>query len=410
MMNKQKGWRIAAAVLAGLLLLSAFVIQRAGGRGPLPSWQQLRAALGVPLRTEESAPKPAPGSTAVYVLDVGQGDAVLICQDGAYCLIDTGPAEAEEALLYDLHALDVESLDYLVLTHPHADHTGNARAVLSDFPVKQLLLPLWEPGADDTADWPRRLAESAAENGTELITAEAGDRYPLGGGTTRRSCRAAAEMPQASTIFRSVRCSRPETSAFSTPAMPRKLPSSGFLIPTVLPCMLCFTRQGITGRIPPTVQPFCRLSGLPPWPSAAGLIMITATPTAPHLKILRPSGPKVYRTDQEGSLTFLRQNNTLQRGDHRRCLRSCGVITRSNSFADHRTIQSQTLCFLDRVLSAETDHPDGQAGSQPGSRCRRSIPASSASPSAQVALPAAFPLPRLPTISRTSCTSPRLRI
>ncbi len=183
MMNKQKGWRIAAAVLAGLLLLSAFVIQLAGGRGPLPDWQQLRAALGVPLRTEESVPKPAPGSTAVYVLDVGQGDAVLICQDGAYCLIDTGPAEAEEALLYDLHALDVESLDYLVLTHPHADHTGNARAVLSDFPVKQLLLPLWEPGADDTADWPRQLAESAAENGTALITAEAGDRYPLGGGT-----------------------------------------------------------------------------------------------------------------------------------------------------------------------------------------------------------------------------------
>ena len=183
MMNKQKCWRIAAAVLAGVLLLSAFVIQLAGGRGPLPDWQQLRAALGVPLRTEESAPKPAPGSTAVYVLDVGQGDAVLICQDGAYCLIDTGPAEAEEALLYDLHALDVESLDYLVLTHPHADHTGNARAVLSDFPVKQLLLPLWEPGTDDTADWPRQLAESAAENGTALITADAGDCYPLGGGT-----------------------------------------------------------------------------------------------------------------------------------------------------------------------------------------------------------------------------------
>ena len=36
-----------------------------------------------------------------------------------------------------MHALDVESLDYLVLTHPHADHTGNARAVLSYFPVKQ---------------------------------------------------------------------------------------------------------------------------------------------------------------------------------------------------------------------------------------------------------------------------------
>ena len=53
MMNKQKGWRIAAAVLAGLLLLSAFVIQLAGGRSPLPSWQQLRALFAPPTFREE---------------------------------------------------------------------------------------------------------------------------------------------------------------------------------------------------------------------------------------------------------------------------------------------------------------------------------------------------------------------
>lgn len=59
--------------------------------------------------------------------------------------IDSGPAEAEDALLYDLDVLGVPSLDYLVLTHPHADHTGNARAVLRTLPVKTLLLPLWQP-------------------------------------------------------------------------------------------------------------------------------------------------------------------------------------------------------------------------------------------------------------------------
>ena len=37
-------------------------------------------------------------------------------------------------------------------------------------------------------------------------------------------------------------------------------------------------------------------------------------------------------------------------------------------------------------------------------------PGSSASPSARAALPAVFLLPRLPTISRTSCRFPRLRI
>ena len=101
--------RLAAAVAVCLLVLAAFVVQLLGGRGSVPGWQQLRAALDVPLQTEESAPQTADGSTVVYVLDVGQGDAVLLCQDGAYCLIDTGPAEAEDALLYDLDVLGVPS-------------------------------------------------------------------------------------------------------------------------------------------------------------------------------------------------------------------------------------------------------------------------------------------------------------
>lgn len=126
----------------------------------------------MPLQTEESAPQIADGSTVVYVLDVGQGDAVLLCQDGRWCLIDTGPAEAEDALLYDLDTLEVETLDYLVLTHPHADHTGNARAVLQNYPVQTLLLPDWQPGPEDTADWPRNLAQAAADSGAEILTTE----------------------------------------------------------------------------------------------------------------------------------------------------------------------------------------------------------------------------------------------
>ena len=98
----KKAASIAVAALLLVLLCAALVIQFAGGKGPVPTWQQLRAFFGVPLQTEESAPQIADGSTVVYVLDVGQGDAVLLCQDGRWCLIDTGPAEAEDALLYDL--------------------------------------------------------------------------------------------------------------------------------------------------------------------------------------------------------------------------------------------------------------------------------------------------------------------
>jgi competence protein ComEC len=60
--------------------------------------------------------------------DVGQGDAVLVREDGATMLIDTGPDPA--ALARCLDVLDVDRLDLAVLTHWDADHVGGS-AVLA---------------------------------------------------------------------------------------------------------------------------------------------------------------------------------------------------------------------------------------------------------------------------------------
>lgn len=172
-------------LLAALALAVPFVLEFAVGRGPIPTWQSLYHAAGL---DTDTLPKAAQAETSVVVLDVGQGDAVLLIQDGAYCLIDTGPAETSDLLADDLHQLGVDTLTYLVLTHPHADHTGGARQVLADFSVDTLLLPYWDTAAypvqDGTyiPDWPRSLLESAAENGTAVVTAQNGQEYPLGGG------------------------------------------------------------------------------------------------------------------------------------------------------------------------------------------------------------------------------------
>ena len=53
----------------------------------------------------------ADGSTGVLGRDVGLGDAVRRCLDGAYCLFDSGPVEAEDALLFDVDVLGVPALD-----------------------------------------------------------------------------------------------------------------------------------------------------------------------------------------------------------------------------------------------------------------------------------------------------------
>lgn len=69
-------------------------------------------------------------------LDVGQGDAVLIRNDGRTALIDAGRSGS---IVPRLMALGVDTVDLLVASHNHADHIGGAEGVLQRFPVRYYL-------------------------------------------------------------------------------------------------------------------------------------------------------------------------------------------------------------------------------------------------------------------------------
>ena len=64
----------------------------------------------------------------VRVLDVGQGDAILVTDGAATVLVDTGPGDE---VLDALARCNVTHLDAVVITHLHDDHTGGLEAVLS---------------------------------------------------------------------------------------------------------------------------------------------------------------------------------------------------------------------------------------------------------------------------------------
>lgn len=174
--------RIAAILVALVLAAAAFVIEYHGGQGAIPTWSDLYTAFGVPLEGPD-AEVLANSTTTVTVIDVGQGDSVLIGQDGVYCLIDTGTADSQDTLVRGLRQAGVTELQYLVLTHPHADHTGGALEVLENLQVDELLLPVWENDAGTDSPWPRGLLEQASDGGTTVTETDEGDRYPLGSGT-----------------------------------------------------------------------------------------------------------------------------------------------------------------------------------------------------------------------------------
>ena len=73
------------------------------------------------------------GELVVDVLDVGQGDAVLIRTSEKTVLIDAGTAKS--AVPRQLRQLGVNRLDLVVATHPHADHIGGMANVVDAFEI-----------------------------------------------------------------------------------------------------------------------------------------------------------------------------------------------------------------------------------------------------------------------------------
>ncbi|WP_214779784.1 S-layer homology domain-containing protein [Bacillus sp. ISL-45] len=85
-------------------------------------------------------PPASSGKLAVHFLDVDQGDSsLLITPNGKTILIDGGKQTAGEKVVSYLKAAGVTSIDYLVATHPDADHIGGLIPVLNQIPVKNVI-------------------------------------------------------------------------------------------------------------------------------------------------------------------------------------------------------------------------------------------------------------------------------
>lgn len=112
----------------------------------------------------------------VRILDVGQGDAILIRASGGQMLLDAGPNAAEESLRSELAVLGVRTLDVVLFTHPDEDHIGGGDMILREFSVKHIIFP----PADSSEPSYLRLLAAAAESGAELHIGEAGARFTLG--------------------------------------------------------------------------------------------------------------------------------------------------------------------------------------------------------------------------------------
>lgn len=116
------------------------------------------------------------GDLALHMINVGQGDALLLVSGEQTMLIDGGPPDASEALLSYLRAQNVRKLDYVVLTHGHNDHFGGLKQVFEEYKVGLFLLY----DGPETESIYSFAGELTGANDCELELTSAGRSYRLG--------------------------------------------------------------------------------------------------------------------------------------------------------------------------------------------------------------------------------------
>lgn len=87
-----------------------------------------------------------PNEMGIAFLEAGQGDcSVVKLPNGEVMVIDCNTENANENIVEFLRKAGVKKIDYLVITHPHYDHTSGMKEVSQNFEVKEVWISDFEP-------------------------------------------------------------------------------------------------------------------------------------------------------------------------------------------------------------------------------------------------------------------------
>ena len=172
--SSRSTWLILGAVVALTILCACIVVVAGLSFRSLPDWILAESDPATP-----TAPLHVEGETVVAVLDVGQGQAVLVlAPDGSAALIDAGRSQTRirESIQPFLDSLGVTRLDYLILSHPDQDHVGGMPEIL-----ESLVIDTWvDPGIPTTNQRYEETIRIILERDIPAIQAQRGGELRLG--------------------------------------------------------------------------------------------------------------------------------------------------------------------------------------------------------------------------------------
>jgi len=294
---------ILALFLVLVLVLTASLWYRSTALPP--------AAASVPssgsIQTPAAAPSPSPLPTGLLVafLDVGQGDcAFLQSPSGKTMLIDGGPENAFSTIDRFLVSHGVAGLDVVIATHLHTDHIGGLIQIVDAYPIGEFYYPPFDAENETYFALRDALKESQAVAASPLAGADT--RIPWDGAIEVRVLApydtVYSDFNDTSYILRVTYGNTSVLFAGDATALGEKLAMKAqpdhYFHADVLKIGHHGSSDSTSEKFLETVQPSIAVISV-------GKDNGYGLPDAELLERLSKQGIKVYRTDEDGTVTLL---------------------------------------------------------------------------------------------------------
>lgn len=193
---REPDWRIpdpplwVALLLVASLILLALAIRHKWGRSLTCPASMISVLFSFTLLVwHPFPPQIQPGVVELTVIDVGQGDSLLLSfPTGKLMVVDGGGIPTfgrrtrsrldigEDVVSPYLWSRSIRRVDTLVLTHAHDDHMQGLSALVRNFHPREL----WIGAIQETPEW-RALRQTAVSHGVRIVSLAAGRHLDYGG-------------------------------------------------------------------------------------------------------------------------------------------------------------------------------------------------------------------------------------
>jgi beta-lactamase superfamily II metal-dependent hydrolase len=256
------------------------------------------------------ATPPSGDELQVHVLNVGQGDSILIIAPGGKSvLVDAGVPGSGKVVLNAMKRYGVDHIDLMVATHAHADHIGGADEVMRRTKVSTVLDSKVPNSTKNYEDF----LSAINETGAKYVPASPGQKFDLGGGATitvlapiqpfftKDQLRSGANEPNANSVV--TRLDYGDFSMLLTgdaeAETEERLMSKGANIEAKV------LKVGHHGSRYASSEKFLRQGGFEAAIISDGADNRYGHPSQDALDRLKQLGVKLYRTDLEGEVTII---------------------------------------------------------------------------------------------------------